>query len=74
MQKNALTEADALKKLAAQPDMNPKERRALIEHLRQESRYAYLAKRELDKLAELEGDIADEERFFAGEKCVCYAS
>jgi hypothetical protein len=46
-------------------------RREAIAKLRQQSRFEYLSKREKDKLDELESDIMDEDRIFAGEKFVC---
>nr|XP_039251809.1 pre-mRNA-splicing factor ATP-dependent RNA helicase DHX16-like [Styela clava] len=40
----------------------------ILQDLRKKSRREYLKKREEDKLQELEGDIYDEEHFFAGEE------
>ena len=45
--------------------MAEKDRRKMIPELRKSSRRDYLKKREVDKLEELEADIADDEYLFS---------
>lgn len=61
------TEKKAYKEAKKRLEIEDQNVSKVIPELRKKSRREYLKKREEDKLLELEGDIYDEENFFAGE-------